>query len=165
MLLAGCAQTGLGACRFDSDLSGAWTIALTMPDGDGGVNDVVPRGDTIHATLEQHSTGGVLDVGRLLWGMLVSDDGGFFNVLDIPRLTHNDGSKTGAALGCNVAIQIPTAASVTDDNVPQPPNRITLVGVVVAKGQMAGDAQKSSVIMLEDGAMTPRRFAWSAARN
>lgn len=146
------------------DVSGRWTITLTptaaieLKPG----QTTIPRGTTLAATLEQQPSNNLLGFGALVWGALVSDDKGFFDALQIPRLMMNDGSKTGAALGCRVTLNVPTAATVSDDDVPQLPNRISLVGRVKGFGVMVSEPLQSTVIMVEDGTMTERTFEWTA---
>ncbi len=118
------------------------------------------------AHLLQKNANNALNVGRVIWGSFVSSDPSFFGTLDIPQLVNNQGSKTGAALGCTLKINIPLASNVTDDNTPQPPNRLSLSGRVVAPGAMLGD-ESSTVIMAADVTATnpiERHFVWTGAR-
>ena len=159
----GCGSGGVGACEAQDDVSGAWTLSLTSLDADGGVASSLPRPDTIFAQLSQVRPPGIA-LGRLLYGTLTSTDKGFFDTVGIPMLTMNDGSKTGSMLGCSLSINVPIASPVSDDNQPQGPLRISLAGRVSARGQMAGDSQRSSLILVEDQTQTVRHFAWSGTQ-
>ncbi len=159
---AGCGQSSLGSCDLDPDLTGRWTFTLAAADVDGGASEI-PRGDTITADLTQHSSSALLDITKRIWGTLTSTDTSFFTTIQIPQLSQNDGSKTGAALGCTVKINVPIAANVTDDNVDQGPLRLAISGRVVAHGSILGD-DTSTVIMTSDQTNTPRTFAWTGAR-
>lgn len=161
---AGCSALG-GPCDLEPDLTGRWVLNFTPINPDGGATGI-PRADQVTADLVQMNAGGVLDIGRRLWGTLTSADPEFFGTLTIPQLTHNDGSKSGSALGCTLRINVPLTMDVHDDNVPQPPQRLTLSGHVVAKGQLVGDSP-SVLIMTPDlnSAAPPQRtFAWTGAR-
>ena len=162
----GCTEGGnLGACSKQSDLTGRWTLTLGLTDGDAGVIDsVIPRTNVIDADLVHIKSVSALAVGRNVWGTLSSRDKGFFDTLKIPELIKNNGSKTGAQLTCDVRINVPIAADVSDDNVDQGPNRISLSGKIVARGMMVGEPPNSTVIMVEDGAQAPRNFAWVATQ-
>src|SRR5262249_28243794 len=87
LALAGCPNSPFTTCDAEPDLTGQWQLDL-MPDGD----TPIPRSDTILADLQQKPKG----PASLIWGTLTSDDKGFFDVLQIPQLTDNNGSKTGA---------------------------------------------------------------------
>jgi hypothetical protein len=165
LLAAGCGNSPLGSCDKQEDLSGPWTIAASPFDGDAGVmGDVVPRAFTIDAELMQVKSSAVFNIGHGVWGSLTSRDKGVFDSVMIPRLTMNDGSKTGAELNCTVKINVPIATPVTDDNADQGPLRIALVGAVVAQGMMLGDPERSLVILTEDLTLTPKHFAWTATQ-
>src|SRR5258706_4933122 len=164
LLLGACGEGGLGACDKQADLTGSWTLELARIDGDAGVGDeVIPRGDTVSAELKQVKSSNPFNLGRNVWGTLTSTDKGFFDTLTIPELRSNNGSKTGAQLGCTLKINVPAlpTAAVSDDNRDQGPLRLALVGKVVARGRMVGDPL-STVSLVEDAAMTPRHFAWTA---
>jgi hypothetical protein len=164
ILVGGCSAFG-GPCDLEPDLTGRWALTFTPVAPDGGTSGI-PRNDQVTADLVQMNAGGVLDIGRRLWGTLSSADPEFFGTLTIPQLTHNDGSKSGAALGCMLRINVPLTMDVHDDNVPQPPQRLTLSGLVVAKGQLVGQAP-SVLIMTPDlnSAAPPQRpFAWTGTR-
>lgn len=156
LLLTGCPGSSLTACEAEPDLSGHWTITL-QPLQSGGI----PRGDTIEADLMQVKRPNS-DLGALVWGTLESQDKGFFDVLTIPRLTNNNGSKTGAVVGCEVKINVPVASAVSDDDLDNGPLRLSLTGTLVAHGQMTGEP--STVIRVEDPMMMPETFTWSAVQ-
>jgi hypothetical protein len=166
ILAAGCGNGPLGSCDKQQDLTGAWTLSLTPVDGDAGVSgQVIPRRDTVVADLMQIKSAGLLGIGAAIWGRLTSSDKGFFDTLQIPQLTKNNGSKTGAALSCTVKINIPAVTPVSDDDVDQGPLRLALVGQVSARGMMLGDPARSTVILVEDGeGGVPRHFAWTGAQ-
>jgi hypothetical protein len=146
-------------------LTGRWGLTLTPIDPDAGTAGI-PRVDVVNADLIQMDSGGLLNIGRRIWGTLTSADPAFFSSLDIPQLVNNDGSKSGAALGCTLKINIPLAMDVHDDNTVQLPNRLSLSGTVVGKGQLLGD-DSSTVIMMDDvNSPSPaeRHFSWTGAR-
>ena len=158
--VAGCANGGLGACEVQPDISGAWTIQLTPLDVSDGGAATIPRSNTLHASLEQVDPGS-LSLGKLVWGSVASDDPNFFGVLQIPRLTHNGGSKTGATLGCQIQINIPLDMPVTDDDTPPMSYKLQLGGAITAAGMMIGDPTLSSVILDADPQNVPRSFSWT----
>ncbi len=155
--LTGCPGTSLTTCASEPDITGHWTLTLT-PAGDV----TIPRNDTIEADLQQmkrpNST-----LGALIWGTLVSADKGFFDALAIPQLVMNNGSKTGAVVGCALKINVPATAMVTDDNTDPGPLRLSLSGSIVAKGMLAGDPS-SALIRVEDASMTVETFTWSGVQ-
>lgn len=165
LLATGCPGSGIGACDAEPDISGRWTLTLTPAPADGGLATTIPRSTALTAELEQVQPKGLLDLGRLVYGSLTASDPGFFGTLQIPRLTHNDGSKTGALLGCALQINVPVAQAVSDDDADQGPLRISLGGTVSAKGMMVGDPTRSTAIMVEDKTMTPRSFAWTGTQS
>jgi hypothetical protein len=73
---------------------------------------------------------------------------------------HNNGSKTGAILACELKIYIPVATPVTDDNADQGPLRLQLAGSIVAPGMIVGDAV-NRLRLVEDPDMVERAFTWS----
>jgi hypothetical protein len=154
--LAGCPGSSLTTCGFEPDTSGHWTFTLNQI-GAGGI----PRPNTIEADLQQmkrpNST-----LGALIWGTLVSTDKGFFDTLQIPQLVMNNGSKTGAVVGCALKINVPIAMTVTDDDMDQGPLRISLTGSIVGQGAITGDP--STVIRVEDNTMTQETFTWSGVQ-
>ncbi len=158
LLLAGCPGTSLTTCAAEPDLTGHWTFALT-PLVETGMP--IPRPDTIEAQLFQikrpNST-----LGALIWGTLTSSDKGFFDVISIPQLVMNNGSKTGGVVGCSVKINVPVTTMVTDDDADNGPLRISLAGTIVANGMMKGDP--STLMRVEDQAMTEESFTWSAVQ-
>jgi hypothetical protein len=163
--VAGCTSNRLGACDVEPDLTGQWTMQAGPFDGDAGVmGDVVPRSFTVDANLSQMKSTATLGIGAAVWGTLTSRDKGVFDVLQIPQLKMNDGSKTGAELGCTVKINVPIAMPVTDDDMDQGPLRIALVGAILQKGMMLGDPETSLVIFAEDTTNTPKHFAWTATQ-
>ncbi len=162
---AGCGSNSIGSCDKEPDLTGLWTLAAAPFDGDAGImGDVVPRAFTVDASLMQVKSNATFSIGHGVWGTLTSRDKGVFDVLQIPQLTMNNGSKTGAELSCTVKINIPIATPVSDDNVNQGPLRLALVGTILQKGMMVGDPDGSLVIFVEDATMTPRHFAWTATQ-
>jgi hypothetical protein len=90
-------------------------------------------------------------------------DKGFFDVLEIPRLMNNGGSKTGSILGCNLHINIPTGI-VQDDNTPPTQLALTLQGSVVQAGLMASSTTSPSSVLMSEDPSAPKEFAWSASR-
>ena len=160
--LAACGP-GNTACSDEPDVTGAWHVSLTPLGVDAGVAATLPGDTSIDAELLQGGATDFLGIGRHLYGTLSASDPSYFGTLDIPRLMHNDGSKSGALLGCSVRINVPIAMPVTDDNVDQGPLRITLAGKVTQKGMMLG-TDGSRLILSSDPTNTVRDFAWSAAR-
>jgi hypothetical protein len=157
VLLQGCSGSSLLSCGTESDITGHWTITLTP----SGQSDSIARMDTIEADLTQKPRpSGAL--GAFVWGTLVSTDKGFFDSLVIPMLLHNNGNKTGGFVGCTIKINVPVTTMVTDDDNEQPPLRLTLSGSVTEKGKMTGDG--GSVIRVDNPAMLPETFAWSAVQ-
>ncbi len=156
LLFTGCTGSSLTTCEAEPDLSGHWTLSLAEI-GAGGI----PRPDTIEADLAQmkrpNST-----LGALIWGTLTSTDKGFFDVLQIPQLVMNNGSKTGGVVGCSVKINVPVTTMVTDDDADNGPLRISLSGAIVAKGMMTGDP--STVIRVDNMAMSQETFTWSGVQ-
>jgi hypothetical protein len=164
LFTSACGQgPGIGACSAQPDVTGRWVLQLTPPDLDGGVTvddaAVIPRADTLTADLMQVRRTGVLTLGSLLWGTLRSADQGFFDVLAIPQLRANNGSKTGAILGCQLKINVPVALPVTDDNTDQGPLKLQLSGAIAGPGVMAGGP--SLVRMSDDPLMSARAFTWT----
>ena len=165
--LGGCPAGGIGACEKEPELSGAWRFSLDpMPDAarDLGSDETLPRSFTIDAQLTQVPPVGVLSVGRYLRGTMRASDPAFFGELTIPPLDHNNGSKTGAVLGCTMQINVPMATPVSDDNEDQGPLRIALGGTITAVGVMTGTPETSSLVMVQDAQMVRRRFVWTAVR-
>lgn len=102
-------------------------------------------------------------LGRLVWGSLTSMDKGFFDLLEIPRLMNNGGSKTGSILGCSLHINVPTGIVQDDNSAPPMPLALELQGAVIEKGLMASSTTApSTVLMSENG--NSEGFAWSASR-
>lgn len=165
-MLAGCGDSPLGSCDKQADLTGHWTVSAAPFDGDAGVmGDVVQRSFILDANLMQVKSSGAFNFGHSVWGTISSRDPGVFDTtITIPPLKSNDGSKTGAELGCTLKINVPIATPVSDDNVNQGPLRIALSGKILAKAMMLGDPETSLVIMLDDTTMTPRHFAWTATQ-
>jgi hypothetical protein len=158
LLLAGCpGGSSLTTCGLEPDITGHWTFTLT-PIADGGL----PRGDTIGADLVQmkrpNST-----LGALIWGTLVSEDKGFFDTLQIPQLLNNNGSKTGAVVGCDLKINVPVTSVVSDDNRDNGPLQIALTGSIVAAGRIMGEPS-STVIRGDNASMMPETLTWSGVQ-
>lgn len=155
LLLPGCPGSSLTTCGAEPDVTGHWTFTLDPTPGG------LQRGDTLEVDLTQmkrpNST-----LGYLIWGTLTSTDKGFFDVLTIPPLVNNNGSKTGGAVGCSLKINVPVTTMVTDDNVDNGPLRISLGGSITARGQIVGDS--STVIRVDNPAMMPEAFTWSGAQ-
>jgi len=154
--LAGCPGSSLTTCGAEPDISGHWTFTL-QPIGNGSI----PRADTIEADLQQMPRPGST-LGALIWGTLTSTDKGFFDALQIPQLVMNNGSKTGGIVGCAVKINVPVTSMVTDDDVENGPLRISLTGTIAADKMMTGDP--STVIRVDNMAMTQETFTWSGAQ-
>lgn len=155
LALAGCGDSSLTACDVEPDLTGHWTLALTsVPKG-------IPRDDQIEADLRQLKRPNHR-LGALVFGTLTSRDKGFFDTLVIPELTHNNGSKTGAVVGCEVKINVPASTMVTDDNADNGPLRLALTGSLVAPGQLMGGP--STVIRVDNPAMIAETFTWSGVQ-
>ena len=155
-LLAGCPGTSFTTCDAEPDLTGHWTLSLEPIDAAS-----IPRKDTLEADLVQMKRPNS-NLGALIWGTLTSTDKGFFDVLQIPQLVMNNGSKTGGVVGCSVKINIPVASDVTDDDVDNGPLRLSLTGAIVAHGMMTGDP--STVIRVDNKAMTQETFTWSGVQ-
>jgi hypothetical protein len=155
---------GLGGCDEEPDLTGSWALSFTPLSVDGGMPPVtIPRPVEVTADLMQVKNSSPFAIGRLIWGMLSSTDSGFFGTLTIPPLMNNDGSKTGAELGCTLKINVPIAMPVIDNSDPQGPLRLGLVGQIDVRGHMNG-SPSSTVIMMDDLSATPRHFAWTGAQ-
>ena len=155
-LLSGCPNAPFTTCDAEPDLSGHWTFSLTPMPGGG-----LPNGTTVDAHLMQvkRQSG----FGALVWGTLTSADKSFFDTLTIPQLMNNNGSKTGGVLGCDLKINIPTAAQVTDDDVEQKPLRLSLAGSIVARGMIEGET--STIIRVaDDSTMTQATFTWTGTQ-
>lgn len=151
----GCGNNPFTACSEEPDLTGHWVISTIPSDGGGG------GGDTIDAQLVQvkRSSG----LGALVWGTLVSSDKGAFDTLTIPELMHNNGSKTGGVLGCELRINVPVDTPVTDDDQDDDgPLRLSLSGSISAQGMLAGDL--STMIRVDDPTMTQGSFTWTGAQ-
>lgn len=159
LTLPGCPGSSLTTCGAEPDITGHWTLTLT-PLASGGAT--IPRGDTVEADLQQmkrpNST-----LGALIWGTLLSSDSGFFDTLMIPRLVMNNGGKTGGIVGCSLKINVPVTSMVTDDDADNGPLRLSLAGTVTARGMMTGDS--STVIRVDNPAMLPETFSWSAVQH
>jgi hypothetical protein len=151
----GCGNNPFTACSEEPDLTGHWVLTIAPTDG-----GVAPAGDTIDAQLMQVKRGSGL--GALVWGTLTSSDKGAFDTLNIPQLMHNNGSKTGGVLGCELRINVPVDTPVTDDdNDDDGPLRLSLSGSISAQGMLAGDL--STMIRVDDPTMTQGSFTWTGA--
>jgi hypothetical protein len=155
LCLAGCPGSSFTTCSAEADITGHWTLTF-FPVVDG-----LQRGDIVEADLYQMPRPGS-SFGSLIWGNLTSVDKGFFDVLEIPELVNNNGSKTGALVGCDLKINIPVSTMVTDDNEDNGPLRLALSGSISAYGMIAGDL--STVIRVDNPAMIPETFTWSAVQ-
>lgn len=159
VLLAGCPGQSLGTCSNQPDVSGNWTFTLDPTDGGA---PTIPSIMTIQAQLTQVKSANALGLGAQLWGTLTSSDKGAFDVLTIPQLMHNNGSKTGAILGCELKINVPIAMPVTDDDSDQGPLRLALTGQIVALGMIEGEL--STLIRGDDTKKLQRSFVWAGVQ-
>lgn len=160
--LATACRDGLGACDEMRDVSGPWQITAVPAAVVAMGKSTIPRATTMTATLEQQPSSNLFGLGALVYGTVASDDKGFFDSLAIPRLKMNDGSKTGAALGCRVTLNVPIESNVSDDNVKQGPMRVSLAGRVTAFGGMLSVPELSTVVMTDDPLALERTFEWTA---
>jgi hypothetical protein len=156
LALAGCPNTPFTTCDDQPDLTGRWLLAFA-PGGEAPI----PRATTVEADLRQvrRQSG----IGSLVWGTLTAADKGFFDVLHIPELMQNNGSKTGGVLGCRLRINVPVTAAVTDDDADNGPLRLSLSGSIPGRGMLMGDADVSTVIRIEDRQMRLGTFTWTGA--
>jgi len=161
--LAGLACGGheITNCDDEPDVTGAWALHFTPTVVDGGTP--IPGEVDVDAQLEQAGKTDFLGLGHFVYGTLATSDPSYFGTLTIPRLLKNDGSKTGAILGCTLRINIPVATPVTDDDADQGRLRLQLVGQVTTKGVLTG-VPGSRLILSDDQAGTPRDFDWTGAR-
>lgn len=158
-----CGQAPLAACGDEPDVTGTWHLHLSAAPGDAGVAATIADTVEVTATLEQAGPTDFLGLGRYVYGSLRANDPRYFSVLEIPRLVHNDGSKSGAILGCRLSLNVPIASPVSDDDMPQGPMRIALVGKVTAPGTLLG--QEGSRLLLESEPGAPvRDYAWTGMR-
>lgn len=163
LLSAACGAGAIAACSDEPDVSGGWTLSVSPEPADAGVAATLPGTFTIDAELTQGAATSFLDIGYFVYGTLTASDPSYFGTLSIPKLTNNDGSKTGAILGCKLSINVPIATPVTDDDTDQGPLRISLQGGVSAPGQLTGSSG-SMLIMADDASQTSRSFLWTGAR-
>jgi hypothetical protein len=161
--LAACGGASITNCGDEPDVSGGWTLQLSPSALDAGTA-TIPSELTLDAELAQAGKTDFLGLGHYVYGTLSSTDPTYFGDLTIPRLTMNDGSKTGAILGCTLRINIPVAAPVSDDNVDQGPLRLALAGQVTMKGVLTG-VDSSTLIMSSDANATVRSFTWHGQRH
>jgi hypothetical protein len=157
---AGC--PGSTTCSYEPDITGNWALSLNPTNGPDGGAPTLPHGMTVAAQLQQVRSDNALGLGAQLWGTLTSSDKEAFDVLMIPQLMHNNGSKTGAIFGCELKINVPIATPVTDDNNDQGPLRLALTGDVTARGVIAG--QLSTLIRRDDDKKLQRSFTWTGAQ-
>ena len=162
-LMIACQRSSITSCDNEHDVSGAWTLSLVASNADAGVTHTIDNPITIEAQLEQAGATDFLGIGHFVYGTLTSPDPGAFGALSIPRLTMNDGSKSGAILGCMLRINVPIAMPVSDDNVDQGALRIALAGQVDAPGHLVG-LPGSRLVRTDDRVGTTRDFAWSGHR-
>src|SRR5436190_954286 len=139
LALAGCPNTPFTRCDDQPDLTGHWSLLFT-PAGDAPI----PRPVTVDAELRQVKRNG--GIGAFVWGTLTAADKGYFDVLHIPELMQNNGSKTGGVLACTLKINIPVTQDVTDDDTDNGPLRLSLSGKISARGMLTGDDDVSTVI-------------------
>lgn len=158
-LLAACPGGGIGQCEEMKDFSGTWDFTFTPSTTK---LQTVPRTAHATATLTQRKSDNFLGIGWLLWGTITSDDAGFFSSLTIPQLVMNDGSKTGALLGCRMKVNVPAAMPVHDNNEDEGPIRLTLTGRLKEAGVLISDPDESMIILVEDPNQEVRFFEWTA---
>ena len=157
---AGCPGQSLANCTNEPDISGSWTFSLTPTVGGA---PTIPTAMTIDAELRQLKSDNALALSSPLWGTLVSSDKGAFDMLVIPELMHNNGSKTGAIFGCELKINVPIAMPVSDDDVDQGPLRIALTGDVGPRGKIVG--QVSTLIRADGDGKQQLSFTWTGAQH
>jgi hypothetical protein len=159
---AGCPGQSLTTCASEPDVTGNWTFTLTPTDGGA---PTLPDGMTmtIDAELRQVRSDNALGLGAQLWGTMTSSDKGAFDVIMIPQLMHNNGSKTGAIFGCELKINVPIAMPVHDDDTDQGPLRLALTGNVTARATIAG--QLSTLIRQDDKMKLQRSFVWTGVQH
>lgn len=159
LLLPGCPGSSLTTCDAEPDLSGHWTFTLApLPSGGAAT---IPSPIQIEADLMQVKRPNS-NLGALVWGTLTADDKGTFDTLTIPELVNNNGSKTGAIVGCELKINVPVTTMVTDDDMDNGPLRLSLTGSITAAGQLTGEP--STVIREADATMMPETFTWSGVQ-
>jgi hypothetical protein len=162
--LVACPGSSEGTCGDERDVSGSWRFVLTPAPLDGGAPvTTLDQPIDIDATLEQAGSTDFLNLGHYVYGTLTASDPGAFTTLTIPRLTMNDGSKSGAVLGCALRINVPIASPVSDDNVDQGPMRISLAGQIDSPGHVLG-MDGSQLIRSDEPTKKQRSFAWTGSR-
>jgi hypothetical protein len=154
LALAGCPS--FATCDAQPDLTGRWLLTFT-PGGDSPI----PRSTTVEANLRQMKRPS--GIGNLVWGTLTAADKGFFDVLAIPELVMNNGSKTGGVLGCRLKINIPVTTAVTDDDADNGPLRLSISGSIKGRGMLDSGDDVSTVIRIDDREMRPGSFTWTGA--
>jgi hypothetical protein len=159
VLATACSTSTIAACSDEPDVSGGWSLTLSPEPPDAGVPVTIADTVSVDATLVQGPSTDFLGLGHYVYGTLTTSDASYFTTLTIPKLVSNDGSKTGAVLGCKLNINVPIATPVTDDNVDQGPLRIALVGAIDAPGHLTG-SDGSQLIMSDDASNTVRSFLW-----
>ena len=162
-LLLGACGGSITACSEQPDVSGKWSLALVPLAADAGVAPTIPGAVSVEAELEQLPATDVFRLVRPVAGSLTASDASYFGALAIPRLTMNDGGKSGAILGCSLRINVPIASPVSDDNVDQGPLRIALAGKILEEGRLTG-IDGSLLILASDPSNTPRTFGWTGVQ-
>jgi hypothetical protein len=164
LAIAACGDSSIAACGDEPDVSGGWTLAFAPTEADLGVGATLPGTLTVDAELEQAGKTDVFGIGHYVYGTLGSSDPNALPTLTIPRLIANDGTKTGAILGCTLRINVPIAMPVSDDNVNQGPLQLSLAGQITMKGIMTG-VDVSTLILANDPDKKPRDFSWTGTRH
>jgi hypothetical protein len=159
VLCAACSTSTIAACSDEPDVSGSWSLSLSPEPPDAGVAATIPGTISVSADLVQGAATNFLGISHYVYGTLTASDASYFSTLTIPKLMNNDGSKTGAVLGCTLIINVPIATPVTDDNVDQGPLRISLMGSIDAPKHLTG-TDGSQLIMSNDPSNTVRSFLW-----
>jgi hypothetical protein len=159
VLATACSTSTIAACSDQPDVTGTWSLSLSPDPPDFGVPATIAGTVSVSADLVQGPKTDFLGIGHYVYGTLTASDASYFSTLTIPKLLSNDGSKTGAILGCMLNINVPIATPVTDDNVDQGPLRIALVGAIDAPGHLTG-SNGSQLIMSDDTSNTVRSFLW-----
>jgi hypothetical protein len=151
------------SCSDEPDVTGSWSLSLSPEPPDAGVPATIPSNVSVSADLVQGPSTNFLGISHYVYGTLTASDASYFGTLTIPQLMNNHGSKTGAILGCKIAINVPIATPVTDDDVDQGPLRIALLGSIDAPGHLTGN-DGSQLIMSDDPKNTERSFSWAGTK-
>ncbi len=96
--------------RLQPDVTGSWNPGPLPDPPDFGVPATIVDTVSVDATLVQGPKTDFLGIyGHYVYGTLTASDARYFSTLTIPKLLSNDGSKTGAVLGCGLNINVPIA--------------------------------------------------------